>query len=145
MQQTSGKKKILTLKALNPGFMHFCRPPCSTPGLRFLFAATLLSTQLAFTSQVSGHFPYSSAKVRMEIQEAPTIGYEIFLHPVSCIRIIQALSLIPSAWVCIVGPRIHCHCQMSIAIHMLPTDPQVTPGTWPLPQSCPTDAERAQG
>lgn len=115
----------------NPPSVHFCSPPCSIPGLRFLFAATEVFTQLAFTSYVSSSFLYSSAKVRIEIQAAPAIGYEILLHPISCVRIIQVLSLIQFAWVCIVSPRSHCHCQMSIEIHMLPADPQVTPGTWP--------------
>lgn len=123
---------------------HFCNPPCSIPEQKFLFAAMELFVQLAFTSQVSSSFLYSSAKVRIEIQAVPVIGYEKLLHSVSCVRIIQALSLIPFAWVYIVGPRSHCYCQKSIAIHMLPLEPQVSPNNWP-PQSFTTRCKKNPG
>ena len=88
---------------------------------------------MAFTSQVSSSFPYSSAEVRIEIQAAPVIGYELPLHSVSRVRIIQALRLIPFAWVWIVSPGSHCHRWMSRAISMLPSDPRSH--TWHLASS----------
>lgn len=125
-------KIILMSNNPNPGSIHFLSPLCSVLRLRFLFASTELFTQLAFTSQVSSSFLFSSAKVSVEIQAAPAIGYEILLHPVVCVwggAVYSSaqfnticLGVASQSWKSLSLPDEHSNPPASL-------DPQVTPGT----------------